>query len=88
MQIRSIRFTSHFLRALKKLPVELKPEVRKREQWFRLNCFDPRLKTHPLSGRLEGCWSFSITRKHRIMFSFARKDIVDFIDIGDHDIYR
>jgi addiction module RelE/StbE family toxin len=88
MQIRSISFTSHFLRVLKKLPPELKPEVRKREQWFRENCFDHRLKTHPLGGKLNGFWSFSITHKYRIMFYFRKKDTVDFVDIGSHNIYR
>jgi mRNA-degrading endonuclease YafQ of YafQ-DinJ toxin-antitoxin module len=88
MQIHTICFTSHFLRALKKLPVELKPEIRKREQWFRANCFDARLKTHALSGKLDGFWAFSITHKHRVMFAFHKKDSVDFVDVGDHDIYR
>lgn len=88
MRILKICLSTHFVRAFKKFPAELKPQVRERERWFRADCFDPRLKTHKLSGTLEGFWTFSITQKHRILFLFEEGGRATFIDIGDHGLYR
>lgn len=88
MQIQEIWYSEHFHRALKKLPPELKPEIRKREKIFKANCFDTRLKTHKLSGRLKNYWSFSITHSYRVVFQFLGKKKVGFIDVGDHSIYQ
>lgn len=88
MRVSRIYYTKHFNRALKKFPSDLKPQVREREQWFRSDCFDQRLETHKLSGKLKGSWSFSITQKYRILFIFEENNIVTFLDIDDHDLYR
>lgn len=55
---------------------------------FKENCFNPRLKTHKLKGKLNGYWSFSITYSHRGLFEFLDGDSVAFIDVGDHSIYK
>ncbi|MCD6570701.1 MAG: type II toxin-antitoxin system mRNA interferase toxin, RelE/StbE family [Deltaproteobacteria bacterium] len=47
--------------------------------------FTSQLKTHKLSGRLEGLWAFSISNDQRVIFKFLDKDKVLFIDIGSHD---
>lgn len=83
-----IIYSSHFARSLKKLPRSFKAEVNKQETTFRKNCFNPQLKTHKLKGKYKDLWSFSITYKHRIVFKFINKNIVYFIDIGDHSIYQ
>ena len=87
MQIRKIYYSSHFARAFKKLPLEIKKRAIAREKIFRSNCFDARLKTHKLKGTLQEYWSFPIDRSVRILFEFSEENSVGFIDVGDHDIY-
>ncbi|MDP2665246.1 MAG: type II toxin-antitoxin system mRNA interferase toxin, RelE/StbE family [bacterium] len=88
MRILRIYYTTHFNRAYKKFPNDLKPQVREREQWFRADCFDSRLETHKLGGKLKGFWAFSITKKYRILFAFEGNAETTFLDIDDHDLYR
>jgi addiction module RelE/StbE family toxin len=52
---------------------------------FSENPFDPRLRTHKLTGKLEGLWACSVTYDFRIIFRFLSKDEVLLIDIGGHD---
>lgn len=85
--IREIYYSSHFRNAFSKLPHSVKKQAIGAEQLFRSDCFNPRLKTHKLKGKLEGFWSFSINYSYRIMFEFRGKGKVDFIDAGDHSIY-
>lgn len=87
MEVKKIKYSSHFLRAFKKLPKKLKSEIIEREALFRENIFDPRLKAHKLKGVLKEFWAFSITESHRIMFAIEDDGIISFIDVGDHDIY-
>lgn len=47
--------------------------------------FDPRLRTHKLSGKLEGLWSFSVEFDVRVIFYFTEKDEAVFVDVGSHD---
>jgi mRNA-degrading endonuclease YafQ of YafQ-DinJ toxin-antitoxin module len=86
--IRDVYYTLHFIRALKKLPKVLQAEMRERDRWFKDNCFDSRLRTHKLSGKLDGFWSFSLTHKYRVLFHFANDAEVILDDIGDHALYR
>lgn len=86
--IKTILYSSHFSRSLKKLPRSLQPEVTKAEQRFRHDCFDTGLRTHQLKGKHKNLWSFSITYKHRLVFQFLSNDVVYFIDIGNHSIYQ
>lgn len=88
MQIRRIFYSSRFERSLKALPVQEKKIIIEREKIFRANCFDPRLKTHKLKGRIKEYWSFSLTHSHRVLFEFISEEIVAFIDVGDHSIYQ
>lgn len=86
--IKTIYYSSHFLKKFKKLPFLLQIAASERETVFRMNCFDPKLDTHKLKGKLAEFWSFSITRKNRIMFRFLSDNSVLFIDVGDHSIYN
>lgn len=62
------------------------------EFWIRLELFtndpfEPKLKTHKLSGKLKELWSFSIEYDLRVVFFFTKdkpKKAV-FVDIGTHD---
>ncbi len=88
MRIRTIRYSSHFVRSLKRIGSEYRSLVEEHQKIFQANCFDPKLKMHKLHGRLEGYWSFSLTHAHRVLFVFSGRDRVDFIDVGDHSIYE
>lgn len=85
-----IVYTTRFARAYRKLPLSVKREAEKKEQIFRQNPFDHRLKTHQLKGRLAMFWSFSVTYKYRIIFELHRasRERVSFHDVGDHDVYQ
>ena len=53
---------------------------------FSLNPHDARLKTHKLSGKLNGLWAFSVSYDCRVIFVFIENyKSVLFIDIGTHD---
>ncbi len=47
--------------------------------------FDERLRTHKLTGKLEGLWAFSVAFDCRVIFSFIRKHEALLVDIGSHD---
>jgi mRNA-degrading endonuclease YafQ of YafQ-DinJ toxin-antitoxin module len=57
-----------------------------RLQWFTNDPFDPRLRTHKLSGKLKDAWAFTVERDVRVVFNFEEggKKAVLF-DIGSHD---
>ena len=88
MKIRRILYSSRFERALKALNPDLKDIVDERTGMFRANCFDPRLKTHKLHGKLSEYWSFSLTYSHRVLFQFIDHETAVFIDVGGHAIYQ
>jgi mRNA-degrading endonuclease YafQ of YafQ-DinJ toxin-antitoxin module len=80
--------TSGFRKAFKrKVRGNKNLEVRFRDRVaiFQESPFDPRLKTHRLSGQLQGLWSFSIDYDVRVVFSFVEPSRVVFVDIGTHD---
>ncbi len=87
MKVKEIKYSSHFRRAMKKLPKNLKAEVLERELIFKRNFSDPRLKTHKLNGNLKQFWAFSITDSFRIMFATDGKGVITFVDVDNHGIY-
>lgn len=54
---------------------------------FVVNPFDTKLKTHKLSGKLNGLLSFSVTYNIRVVFYFTndKPQKAIFVNIGDHD---
>lgn len=83
-----IIYLPRFTREFKKLPKDVKAAAYEKEQWFRLDPFNARLKTHKLHGALEGFWACSITYHVRLIFDFHDKHTVRFYSIGSHDIYE
>ncbi|MEI8174879.1 MAG: type II toxin-antitoxin system mRNA interferase toxin, RelE/StbE family [bacterium] len=83
-----IEYSSKFARQFKKLPREIKESAIKCESLFRINPFDPKLKTHKLHGTMQDYWAFSISYNYRIGFTFSEIDYVKFHAIGSHDIYK
>lgn len=86
--MKQIFYSSCFLRQLKKLPSTDKELLTKFEKIFRNDYFDPKLKTHKLSGKLEDFWACSLSYKTRLIFQIDSDDNIIFIDIGNHDIYK
>lgn len=58
-----------------------------RIEWFIKDPFDTRLRTHKLSGKLNGLWSFSLEFNLRVVFYFTdeKPKRAIFVDIGTHD---
>ena len=83
-----IYYSSKFAKEYKRLPQEVKNQAKKKEKIFRKDPFDKRLKTHKLTGKLKEYYSFSIDYDHRIIFEFAKKDIIWFHSVGTHQVYR
>jgi len=54
-------------------------------QLFIVDPFSPSLKTHKLSEKLEGLWSFSVASDMRVIFLFVEKEKAFFENIGTHD---
>lgn len=52
---------------------------------FTENPFNPRLRTHKLTGKLEGLWAFSVSYNCRVILKFLDKNEVLLIDIGGHN---
>jgi len=83
-----ITFSSPFKRAFKK-KVKGKQNIESK-YWEKIdifikNPFDAQLRTHKLSGKLEGMWSFTVEHDLRVVFYFSEKDKAVFVDIGKHD---
>ena len=84
----NIDYSPEFVRCFKKLPKELKLKALEKEKIFRKNHIDPRLKTHKLSGKLNGRLAFWVDFRTRVIFSFVNPKLVRFLSIGNHDIYK
>lgn len=83
-----IYYSRTFAKEYKRLPKKVKLLAEKQEALFRNDPYNPKLKTHRLSGRLKEYYSFSIDFQHRIIFEFVGKTLVWFHAVGTHEIYR
>lgn len=83
-----ITVSPRFEKNYKSLPKRIKQKAKEQELFFRKNPFDPRLKTHRLTGREKEAWAFSINYSYRIKFIFLTEDEVLFLDVGTHEIYK
>ena len=84
-----ISFSSSFRKAFKK---KVSGTLSEDTFWRTIEIFvaDPyqmQLKTHKLSGKLKGLWSFSIDYDLRVVFYFTKDKPPKavFVDIGTHD---
>jgi mRNA-degrading endonuclease YafQ of YafQ-DinJ toxin-antitoxin module len=82
-----IKFSPNFVKKLKKYK-QKKPEIalsfQKKFVIFQNNPRDSRLKTHKLSGRLNGAFAFSVFYDIRAVFTWEGQEVV-FRVIGTHD---
>ena len=77
-----------FYKSLKRIPISVIEILQKKEDIFKNNPFDERIRTHKLNGIYKERWSFSINYTYRVIFKFQTKQLVEFIDIGTHEIYK
>jgi len=83
-----ISFSSSFKRAYNKKikgRSEIEEKFWEKVEIFIENPFTRSLRTHKLSGKLKDLWSFCIEQDLRVVFYFAGKDKVVFVDIGKHN---
>jgi len=83
-----IYYSSKFAKEYKRLPLKVKSVAEKKEKIFRRNPHDIILKTHKLTGKLKGYYSFSIDYQYRIIFELVEKKTVWFHSVGTHEIYK
>ena len=83
-----IRYRPRFKREYRKLSAVIRKQAVHVEKIFRDDPFDPQLRTHKLHGPLSDFYAFSIDYRHRIIFAFVDKKIVEFYSVGDHNIYE
>lgn len=83
-----IYYSSKFAKEYKRLPKKVQLFAEEKEEIFRKDPFDPRLKAHKLIGKLHQYWSFSIDYQYRIVFEFAGENIIWFHSVGTHGIYN
>ena len=84
----TVSYSKRFTRLLKKR-ISSKKSIEdiflQKVEIFVHNPFHSSLKTHKLSGHLEGYWSFSVEYDLRIIFYFNSDNDAVFADIGTHD---
>lgn len=83
-----VAFSSSFKKAFRKR-ISKTPPLEKRfwrkTDLFLQNPFERELRTHKLSGSLDGLWSFSVDHDCRVIFYFPEERKAIFVDIGKHD---
>jgi len=84
-----VAFSSSFRKSFRK---RVKDTPLESSFWDAVQAFidnpgDPALRTHKLSGRLKGLWSFSVAYDLRVVFYFTETKPVKavFVDVGNHD---
>ena len=65
--------------------VKLQDKFWQKVEHFIQDPFEPQLKTHKLTGKLQDLWSFSIDYDLRVIFYFVNEINAVFVDIGSHD---
>ena len=81
-----VSFSSSFKRAFKKRikgNVDLEARFWQKLEQFTIEPFDPNLKTHKLSGKLNDFWSFTVDYDERVLFYFTEDGKAVFVNIGN-----
>jgi mRNA-degrading endonuclease RelE of RelBE toxin-antitoxin system len=65
-----IYYTSRYKKDFRRLSKDIQSRIIEREDRFKVNPFDPRLRTHLLRGPLNLYHAFSINNTYRILFEF------------------
>ena len=86
--ILKIHVANGFEKSFHKIPKSIQDLAIRKDQWFRINAFDSRLRTHKLKGALEGYFAYSLNLQYRILFRFINDHEVIYYDIRTHEIYK
>lgn len=81
----SLHRTTRFKRSFKHLPKFIQDDFIKLLFFFEKDPFDKRLRTHKLHGELGEYYSFCFRDGYRVLFDFVEKEVILFINIGNHD---
>ena len=87
-KISKVVYSSHFEKNFKHLQSRIKRLALKKDKLFRQNPFHSSLETHKLGGKFEGTWTYSINRDFRVHFYFLSDDVVVYVNVGTHEIYK
>ena len=82
-----LSFAPSFIRQYKKLEISLQEEILEKVELFKNHSNHKLLKVHKLHGELKNCYSFSVNYAYRIVFSYNKNNEINFLSIGNHDIY-
>jgi mRNA-degrading endonuclease YafQ of YafQ-DinJ toxin-antitoxin module len=83
-----IKLTHSFLKKLSRFDDHLIDEISEKVELLKSVQNHLRLKVHKLNGPLDGCYSFSVNYRIRIVFEYSKDKKTIFLeDIGNHDIY-
>ncbi len=85
-----IFYTPTFLKKWNKLPLKIQKLAEQKEEIFRENPFDSRLKTHKLHSKFKNLYSFSINYDYRIVFEIpkTKQEVYYFHNTGNHNVYK
>lgn len=86
--VSKIVYSSRFEKSFQHLQPWTKLLALKKDRLFRQNLFHPSLETHKLGGKFEGTWAYSINKDFRVHFYFLSDDIVVYVNLGTHEIYK
>ncbi|MEK7611643.1 MAG: type II toxin-antitoxin system mRNA interferase toxin, RelE/StbE family [Patescibacteria group bacterium] len=87
MKILSVYYSRRFKKSLE-AHRSSKEAIKNKIELFVKDPFNPQLKTHKLTGKLAGFWSFSVSFHLRVLFEFIDPGTAGFVDIGTHEIYH
>ncbi|MDP2668648.1 MAG: type II toxin-antitoxin system mRNA interferase toxin, RelE/StbE family [bacterium] len=87
-RISKVELTSLFEKNFEILPKQIKKLASKKDKLFQQNAFHPSLETHKLGGKFKNDWAYSVNRDYRIHFYFVSDNVVVYLNIGTHEIYK
>ena len=76
---------ARILKKWRKKHPELVNRFQQKLKLFKNEPFHPSLKTHSLTGSLEGSFAISINYEQRLLFKFLSETKVALLDLGTHD---
>jgi len=88
MQIEYVHYTNQFERQYRKLSSSIQEVAEEKENIFRKDAFDARLRTHKLHGNEAPARAFWINQSYRVKFVFLPNGGALFLEVGTHDIYK
>lgn len=84
-----ISYTKKFIKMFSALDENLQERVVEKIEMFKNPKNHKNLSVHKLHGKLKNLYSFSVDRKHRIVFQYGKsKKEAILLVVGDHDVYK